>query len=148
MNELYSPLLGIRKELRAKSEYRYKIKRVGDKIWEERTPQMIANEEIHEKSIKEVDDEDTYNKKQWSEELFPLYRKMLDIFRNGYHLAEPERAIFYEKLVEYVEGWNRVMSGGTSAETIVRAGHTESDLMPFYKELEKRMMVLRLKIFK
>ncbi|MFA6215106.1 MAG: hypothetical protein WC768_00885 [Patescibacteria group bacterium] len=140
LNKFYSPLLGIRKEIRTKSEVRVKIERVGTKIWEKKCDAGQFPD------IKSVDYEIDYNNKQLIEEFLPLYNQMLKIFRNNYWLAEPETREHYAKLVEFVEVWNRVEKKGITGEIAHKIGHSEENVKPFYDELEKREEILRNKL--
>lgn len=137
LKEFYSPLLGIHKEISAKSEYRLKVGTISGRLWKENVQNKI------EQSIDSVHSEIEYNNRQLKEEFLPLYREMLLIFRSGYWLAEQETKHFYSELVEYVEGWNRWENKGINTQTIQEIGHTEGKLKPFYKELEKRTEILR-----
>lgn len=137
LSEFYSPLLGLHKEIRAKSDLRVKIQKVGGEIWKEN-----VQDGLHP-SIESVEKEIEYDNRQLNEEFVPMYRHMLEIFRKNYWLAEPETKEHYSTLVEYVEGWNRTLVGGVSGETMQRIGHTEANLKPFYEELEKRTEILR-----
>ena len=137
LKEFYSPLLGRRKLIRAKSEFRLKVEKISKQQWEEN-----ANKGFKQ-SIESVDKEIEYNNSQLNNEFLPMYREMLTIFKNNYWLAEPETKIFYNELVEYVEGWDRWLAKGVTAETMQKIGHTEEKLTPFYEEIDKRVDILR-----
>ena len=137
LTEFYSPLLGIHKEIRAKSEYRLKIETISGRQWKEKAEKGV------QQSTESVHSEIEYNNRQLNEEFLPMYREMLSIFRSGYWLAEPETKEFYSELVEYVEGWNRWKAKGATPDTMQEVGHSEEKLRPFYAELEKRTDILR-----
>jgi len=137
LREFYSPLLGRRKYIRAKSEFRLKVETISGRQWKENATKGIRQ------SVESVDKEIEYNNKQLNEDFLPLYREMLTIFRDNYWLAEPETRQFYNELVEYVEGWNRWKEEGVTAETMQEIGHSEEKLKPLYDELEKRTDILR-----
>jgi len=137
LNNFYSPLLGIRKEIRAKSEVRLKIHEADDKIFQERNNiNQTPNMELVDKQI-------DYNNLQLYEEILPNYNKMLKIFRDNYCLAEPETREFLFDFVEFVEVWNRHEKESIDVNVIKEIGHTEEKLKPFYEELEKRADILR-----
>src|SRR3989339_157390 len=140
LKEFYSPLLGRRKYIRAKSEFRLKVETISRKQWKKNAEKGI------QQSVESVDNEIKYNNRQLSEEFLPMYREMLTIFKDNYWLAEPETREFYNELVEYVEGWNRWKGKGVTAETMIEIGHSEEKIKPFYEELEKRTDILRLKL--
>jgi len=137
LKEFYSPLLGRRKLIRAKSEFRLKIETISGRQWKENAQKGI------EQSTESVDKEIEYNNNQLNSEFLPMYREMLTIFKDNYWLAEPETKNFYNELVEYVEGWNRWKAKGVTAETMKEVGHSEEKLKPFYEELDKRTDILR-----
>src|SRR3990167_11550180 len=137
LKEFYSPLLGRRKYIRAKSEFRLKVETISGRQWKENAAKKI------EQSVESVDKEIEYNNKQLNDEFLPMYREMLTIFKDNYWLAEPETRKFYNELVEYVEGWNRWKEKGVTTETMKEIGHSEGKLDPFYEELEKRADILR-----
>lgn len=137
LSEFYSPLLGLHKEIRAKSELRVKIEEAGGKLWNEGVAAGLPP------SIEPTEKEIAYNNKQLRDEFLPMYREMLAIFRKGYWLAEPETRNFYADLVEYVEGWTRWEAGGVPPAVMQKIGHTEEKLRPFYNELTERTDVLR-----
>jgi hypothetical protein len=140
LKEFYSPLLGRRKYIRAKSEFRLKVEIISGKQWKKNA------EKGTQQSTESVDNEIEYNNRQLYEEFLPMYREMLTIFKDNYWLAEPETREFYNELVEYVEGWNRWKGKGVTAETMREIGHSEEKLKPFYEELEKRTDILRLEL--
>lgn len=141
LNKFYSPILGLRKEIRAKSELRLKIRIIGDEAWKEECEATGASGVSP--NIMPYEKEIGYNNTQLKEEFIPSYNKMLQIFRENYWLAEPETREFYTKLVEYVEIWNRNFNNGLPPKVAKKIGHTEESLRPFYEELERRTDVLR-----
>lgn len=142
LKEFYSPILGRRKFIRAKSEFRKKVDTISGRQWEENAKKGI------QQSIESVDNKIKYNNRQLDEEFLPMYNEMLTIFKDNYWLAEPETKEFYNELVEYVEGWNRWKGKGVTNETMKEIGHSEEKLKPFYEELDKRTDILRSEILK
>lgn len=141
LNKFYSPILGLHKEIRAKSELRLKIKTLGDEAWAEAC--KIGSPDITPYS-KEIE----YNNKQLTEVFIPQYNKMLEIFRENFWLAEPETKQFYPKLVEYIEIWNRNFNDGLPPEVARKINHTEEWINPFYDELQLRTDKLRKELLK
>lgn len=137
LREFYSPLLGYLREVRAKSELRFRISKVADEVWEETGPRQPEPESKRlEKLIK-------YDNEQLHQELLPAYRKMLQVFREHYYLAEPETAKWYAELSDFVDLWNRWLAESIPREVIQKLGHTEERLKGFYTELEQRHDILR-----
>ncbi len=141
LRDFYSMLLGIRKEIEAKSELRPRIQAKSTEVWQEECKTGTQNIEMVHKEIE-------YDNRQFKEELFPLYKRMLEIFRENYWLAEPETAKCYSELAEYVEVWKRYYAGSIEGETVRKLGHTEERLRPFYAELEYRTKILRSELSK
>lgn len=137
LNEFYSPLLGMHKVIREKSILRLKISKAGDKGWKEN----VHNGQ--NPSIEPIKDEIAYDNRQLMEEFIPTYKKMLDIFRDQYWLAEPTTRCFFGDFVEYVEIWNRFIKRGVSMISLEGiGGHHEEKLQPFYDELEHQTAIL------
>lgn len=61
---------------------------------------------------------------------------MTTMFRDNLWLAEPETKEHYKPLMEFLDVWNRAMSGSLPHEVIQRLGHSEENLHPFYKNLQ------------
>lgn len=140
LNKFYSPMLGIRKEIRGKSELRAKIQHTSRKVWEKKSDRLT------EKDFESTYSKIKYDNTQWEEELFPLYKEMLDIFRQNYWLATPETQEFYQPFLEFVELHNRWLKGGIDPDTVKDINSSEKNLEPFYVELENRTNILRKKI--
>lgn len=137
LREFYSPLIGRRKVIRAKSEFRLKVETISKRQWEEGAEKGI------ELSTETVNKEIEYNNRQLNEEFLPMYREMLTIFKDNYWLAEAETKKFYNELVEYVEGWDRWKAESVTVENMREIGHSEQKLKSFYEELDKRTDILR-----
>ena len=65
----------------------------------------------------------------------PLYRKMLDVFREKMWLAEPETRRYLPLLIEFVDVWERHIRGTMPDEVVQEIKHTEENLHPFYDHL-------------
>ncbi len=73
--------------------------------------------------------------KIFTEVLMPLYRKMLDTFREKMWQAEPETRSYFPILVEFVDVWERRIRGTMPDEVTREIKHTEENLHPFYDHL-------------
>ncbi len=137
LREFYSPLLGYLRAVRAKSALRLRISNVADEVREEISARRPEGEsEQFEKLIK-------YDNQQLRQELLPLYRKMLEVFREHYYLAEPETVKWYTELSDFIDLWDRWLAESIPREVIQKLDHTEERLKGFYAELELRHNVLR-----
>ncbi len=108
VEEFYSPLAGIRHEIRAKSELRVRISSAADAAWRRLCDEV--RDEAHE--LQALSDERfpefkkiiEYNNQQLAGDLLPSYRKMLDLFREKYWLSNDSTRQHYGALVERVRG--------------------------------------------
>jgi len=143
LNEFYSPLLGFQKAIRAKSELRLRISGAANRAWEEiceRVPQPFYDHEKEFEPFKRIID---YDNEQLRKELLPLYRGMLELFRDNYWLAEPETRKWFSELSDFVELWDRWITQNIPGSVIEKLDHKEARLLPFYEELETRLDLLR-----
>jgi hypothetical protein len=89
VQELYAPLMGLRKDIRAKSELRLKISQKATVVWQE----LVADKnpaiqlEIEKTRLPAFKAIIKYDNQQLTEELLPDYRTMLEIFKANYALA-------------------------------------------------------------
>lgn len=132
----YAELLSIRKVIRAKSLLREEFRGFAHKAKDE-----IGDDEF-ERFIKYSDDE-------LRDELIPLYRKMLDHLVANMALAEPSTQQHFDKLVQYVEEWNRFLKGSLPA-AIARQISTDQEkkLYPLYEDLQQQVDRLRQELVK
>jgi hypothetical protein len=87
-----------------------------------------------------------YDNEQLRAELLPGYRRILEIFKQGYWLAEESTKKHYPKLVEFVELWNRSLDESLPWEVVEKLGHSEASLSGFYVETENVLKELRDKL--
>jgi hypothetical protein len=138
LQEFYSPMLGMRAEIGAKSATRQMISDVAGKTWFEEQID-VSDAELRSKlaqagipTIKKLNE---YNNIQLREEIVPLYRRMLQLFSENMWLAEPSTQEYYGELVEFVEIWNRHLKETLEPELVMSLNHSEADLKPFYEDL-------------
>jgi hypothetical protein len=138
LQEFYSPMLGVRSEIKAKSEVRLKVTSIASQAFTEEfgtgalgerrgPPSAVAEkyEAIHD-----------YNNTQWRESLVPLYRQMLDHFTHHMHLAEHSTRVHYDSLCEFVEIWNRSLDESLPSKVAERLSHDEGTLQELYSDLQ------------
>jgi hypothetical protein len=150
LEKLYSPLLGLRAEIRLRSELRNHIQGVAGSEWQRlcaevrNTSDPIGGfERLQDERWKDFEASIEYNNKQLTEELIPAYRRMLTIFRDNMWLAEPQTRAFFNKLLEYIEIWERWLARSIPYEVVQSLGHSEEPLHPFYEHLELQHDLLR-----
>lgn len=141
LRDFYSPLLGIRTEIRTKSELRVRIQAAASQAWTDlcanadgRNPQALRD--LTESRGPQFTKVIEYDNKTFQEELLPAYQRMAAIFRDNLWLAEPETKEQYKLLMEFLDVWNRAMSGSLPYEVLQRLGHSEENLHPFYQHLQ------------
>lgn len=151
LNDFYSPILGLRNEIRMRSELRVRIHDTADVVWRElcENTRQVSVEALGDLSrtrgpefTKLID----YDNKQLQEELLPAYRQMAKLFRKNLWLADPDTREHYQHLIEFIELWDRWLAKSIPAEVIERLGHSEDNLKPFYDHLRQRHDGLRAKI--
>ena len=148
LREFYSPLLGYEREIRAKSELRSRISSAARQAWRE-MPKVAPGPSFDmEKAYAPFGKIIEYNNKQLTEELLPLYGRMVELFKEKFYLAEPETAVWYNKLSDFVDLWNRWLTGSIPPEVMEKLGHQDiaRDLNGFWQELELRHGALRKKL--
>ncbi len=152
LKELYSALLGIRTEIRMRSELRVKVHNAAGAIWPDLCEDarnrggIPALQELNEARWPEFERLIEYDNKQLFQELLPLYRRMLELFRTNYWLAEEDTRAFLPELVEFVEIWNRSEQKSLPAEVLERLGHNEEKLNSFYAHLQEKHDEIREKV--
>lgn len=141
LREFYSPILGIRSEIRALSEVRAKVEKACEETWRENCDLYRTSPEGLGKWSDQHGDEYTadigYNNRQLEEVLLPAYRRMVVTFRDNLWLAQPETRWHFAELVEYVELWDRWLAKTIPADVMRKIKVSESQLHPLYQNLEE-----------
>lgn len=151
LKDFYSPMLGLRTEVRMRSELRVRIHDTADVVWRELCEQkrqisvdaLGAFSRTRGPEFKQVIE---YDNKQLQEELLPAYRRMAKLFRKQLWLADSDTRDHYQHLTEFIELWDRWLAKSIPGEVIERLGHSEDKLKPFYEHLQQRHDALRAKI--
>jgi len=151
LSSFYSPMLGLRNEVRAHGALRLRIQNEADAAWHQLCAESEGLDSLeHQRLTGERGPEFTriieYDNNKLHEDLLPAYRKIQSLFRENYWLAEPETCSFYAEVVEFVEVWNRWVEKSLPVEVLKRLQHTERNLTPFYEDIEKQHDVIRNKI--
>jgi hypothetical protein len=141
LSEFYGPLVSMRAEIRARGDLRLKIETAID---EKHARDLVeAGAYGGQNAIRQVNEEnippmlavmrDEY--KIFTDVSMPLYRKMLDVFREKMWLAEAETRGYLPLLIEFVDVWERHIRGTMPGEVVREIKHTEENLRPFYDHL-------------
>lgn len=153
LKDFYSPMLGLRNEIRMRSELRVRISNTADDVWRElcereRQIDVEALSDLSDTRFPEFAKVIDYNNKQLQEELLPAYRQMAELFRKNLWLADLDTRAHYQHLIEFIDLWDRSLAKSIPGEVIQRLGHSEENLNPFYEHLARRHDDLRAKIEK
>ena len=152
LRELYSPLLGVRKEIQILSEFRLAgeqaqgewwqdVCKIGDSIEDESEATKYYNQEgEHIKSQIE------YENTQLVETIIPAYTKMVSIFKKNYWLAEEETKRYFPILIKFVETWERHLSRTHNMKVLNQISVSEEKLLYFYSHIEELHGNLRVKL--
>lgn len=148
VTEFYSPLVGCRMRIRASSELRVELSSACGTTWkkicEEQSTPFLDHEKHFEPFKKQIEDEN----QRFPKYLLPLYDEMVDRFTKKYWLAENTTKEFYKPFCRYVELWHRYYDEAIPPRVLEEVKIDESDLMPFYEDLEKNLNCLTGKIAK
>ncbi len=148
----YSPLLGIRNEIRMLSELRQKISESAGRHW--RNICEEARKAGGADYVKQITDERRavfmnaieYDNRQLRESLLPAYRRMVTIFRDNYYLAENNTREHFRPLLEFIDIWDRWLDRSIPHEVAEELEHGEKALYSLYADLEKTHNELRAKL--
>lgn len=151
LREFYSPLIGIRNEIRMRSELRVKIHKAANTEWRrlcEETKEfgVEAYQKLTKERGKEFKEIIENDNRQLKEDLIPAYRKMVILFRDNMWLAEDETKKYFKPLLEFVELWERWLVRSLPVEVIQTLEQGEESLHPFYDHLQDEHDELRKKL--
>lgn len=151
LSTFYSPMLGLRNEIKTHGAFRVRVQNEANAAWAQlcseteslsiEALQHITNERGPE--FKRIID---YDNNKLHEDLLPAYRKMVELFRECYWLAEPETRAFYGDLLEFAEVWNRWIDKALPVEVLKRLEHGEDNLISFYEHIEQTHNAIRQKL--
>lgn len=152
LQDFYSAILGIRAEIRMRSEIRVKVRNAAGAVWPELCEDARAHgglealQRLIDTRQPEFERLIEYDNRQLFQELLPLYRRMVKLFRANYWLAEADTRAFFPQLVEFVELWNRSEKKSLPGEVVQRLDHREEKLDDFYAHLQQKHDELREKV--
>jgi hypothetical protein len=150
----YAELLSIRKVIHTKSDFRARLSIAAHHGWKEdlsqtrNDPSSPLRKELYARRENEYDRLEEYSNKQTTEEIIPLYRKMLDCWIANMSQAEPSTQKHFAALVEYVEMWNRYFQNSLPATVLKEIQHKEETLFPLYDDIEANVERLRKELLK
>lgn len=140
LSEFYAPMLGYRERLKARGEMRLRVRDAAGSEWARRTERESGTDamlELREKRWPEFERVIEYDNKQLKDVDIPTYRQMLDLFTAKMHLAEPSTRTHFAALVEFLDMWERSLTGNLPREVLSRIGADEKTLSRFYLDLQE-----------
>lgn len=151
LTHFYSPMLGLRNEIRMHGELRVRIQGAANSTWNKLCAEArsVSTEALTTFSLtrgaefKSIID---YDNEKLHKELLPAYHVMAQLFRENLWLADPVTCTHYESLIEFVEIWDRWEAKAMPAELLKELGHTEAKLTEFYEHLQQKHDSLRQKL--
>lgn len=150
LSEFYSPMLGLRAEVKALSDLRVKLQSEAGAAWgdlcaaiPEGAGKPEALQALTAQRYPPFSALIEHENKKLIDRLLPAYRKMVKLFRKELWLAEEGTRAYYPELIEFVDIWDRALEKSIPPEVITRIGHTENKLQPFYEHLQKQHDRLR-----
>lgn len=152
LRELYSPLVGTRKEIQILSEFRLAGEKASQEWWQKicKYGQNIKDDgratKFYEKEGEKLTSQIEYENKQLTEKIIPAYRRMANVFKNNYWLAEEQTKEYFVILVKFIETWERYLSRTHAMEVLKDIRVSEEELLPFYKHIEQVHNLLRKKL--
>lgn len=146
LDKFYSPLLGIRVQIRAKSEVRQKVHLSAGVEWQALFKGIDSPEEkarITKDRGPAYDAVIEYSEEQLKSDLVPLYNEIVTLFTANMQFAEDSALEYFGTLVEFTELWNRWLQKPLPPEVVLSLNHSEEKLYPFYADLESQFRRLR-----
>jgi hypothetical protein len=147
VQELYSPLLNILRQVRALCEVRRH--RAAEGVWAELCqeagerggPDVLQRLSAERSTVVRTIARDKDD--QWKKELLPCYKAMLQVFQDKMWLAEETTRERFQKLTTFVELWERGLNRAIPVEVIAWLNVREADLVPLYEDLDQTFRNLR-----
>ena len=144
VDNFYSPLLGKRAQILAKSELRLKVSGATGAAWRQLMGRfddapLKVTKQVHEERWPDFEKVVEENNRRFIEEVMPLYKEMVDHFAANMGLAEPSTRDHFGALVEFVEIWERWLDETIPGEAVKLLGHSEDNLKSLYENLASEL---------
>lgn len=149
--QFYSPMQGLREEIAATSALRTLIQGNAERAWREVCAQVPKSDpealvRLTQSRGPEFNKIIDYDNDKLNKELLPAYRRMADLFRENYWLAEKDTRVYYPAVLEFVEIWERWMAEAMPVEVWRKLNHNEDNLAGFYRHIAEAHDRLRSKL--
>jgi hypothetical protein len=150
LREFYSAILGLRKIIQAKTEIRVKVWTASDETWKQLCQEarrsyapIETQERLSRERFPSFQKGIDFDQDQLRNEVLPMFRQMVVLFKEKYWLADPDTQQFLPALTEFVELWDRNIAGAMPWEVIEHLKPTEKGVEPFYQHIELKHEALR-----
>ncbi len=143
LKEFYGPLLALRLEIQALSNFRCNMLNNAESAWGEKSSKADLGEKVDFTSYEKIID---YSNLQYKTVIRPLYRAMQKLFLDNIWLAEPETLGFLSKFVNYNESQDLVLTEKIPSEVYSLIELKEEELKPFYTHLSATTELLKKKM--
>lgn len=149
--QFYSPMQGLREEIAATSALRTLIQGNAERAWREVCAQVPKSDpetlaQLTNSRRPEFSRIIDFDNDKLSKELLPAYRRMANLFRENYWLAETDTRVYYPAVLEFVEIWERWIAGALPVEVWRKLDHNEDNLVGFYRHIAEAHDRLRSKL--
>jgi hypothetical protein len=140
LSEFYGPLLSMSAEIRARGALRDKILQVSDQIKndEMKNAWTSGHEAINTTALANLNMLWIMSKdeqEQFRQTIMPIYRRMLETFRDKIWLAEPETRGYLSDLIEVVEIFERILRQVIDPKVIEKLD--QNTIERFYTNVEE-----------
>ena len=147
----YSPMQGLREEIASTSGLRVQIQQNAERAWREVCAQVPkadheALTRLRTGRAEEFNKIIEFDNDKLHKDLLPAYRRMANLFRENYWLAEKDTRVYYPAVLEFVEIWERWVAGALPVEVWRKLNHTEDNLAGFYRHIVESHDRLRSKL--
>jgi hypothetical protein len=140
LQNFYSPILGLREEIKVKSRFRVRLQEITEEKWQQNV--RTATEKDCADYARVIE----YGNEQLKKELIPTYEEIAKLFKERMYLAEPSTRDHYSKLIDFMEIWRLFLANSLSYAVANEIVHSEKDLYPFYEDVEKNFVRLQKKL--
>ncbi len=153
LKQFYSPMLGLRNEIKMCEDLQKRIHSISNTTWKELYEKA---QESGPEAVKKLSNDrrpyfdkiDIYDANKLDKEVFPFYQRIVKLFRDYYWLADLDTRQHYQCLIEFVEIWRRWFDSSIPSEILKNLDFSEMKLMPFYDHIQNKHDILRSKIKK
>jgi hypothetical protein len=140
LSGFYSPMQGLREDIASTSAIRLRIQQEAERAWRDVCAQapkddLGAVDRLRKERADEFNRIIEFDTDKLQKELLPAYRRMANLFRESYWLAEKETRAYFPAVLEFVEIWERWIAGTLPIEVWRNLNHTEDNLAGFYQHI-------------